>query len=544
MTQKIKTPKRLTEVLNPKAKSEKKFKDKHVTIKHKDPAGNGDDVFQATNIKTSPRMADNHGYDTGGHDEKVYEDVENLSELTVKSKSILKNIGYKLMYDQSQKNAAKRVYNDVKNMKDGELVRLHHGSKSRNPDRGTPGHFQARALDREVKKRKISATDYEAHRTGKYRSISQKNESKVSDYKMIPTVVNGKVIFKKIKKDVVVEDMNSNTIHVQHLTGKVNGKKFKVPTHVDAPHDEKHIAKHNVHLNPKDVKIVAHHLKKLLEEKECGSKKKKKELKESIGVQPTNPKKEFYNSETGKVEPSKMKKSHLSDAARELINHANNMDHLKRAQRPFIENARRRMHKGTYDSDKGQKLWHHYAKHVVTSYHAEYMPHENLKRSMPNYKEDIKQVAAHFEKKHRYAIQNGLHESVAWYSELTEENKDNFDSLLESSNGLTKILEFIDKLESLSESGDEHLAHGKKYKLPVKSLKNSIGSKQTFLIHQGDHVDLEKIMNKAGFKKVQGGTTSDHATETKFQHSDGTHATVGQSSYDKVGRRSIRFKKG
>lgn len=429
MTQKIKTPKRLSEVLNPKVKSEKKFKDKHVTIKHKDPAGNGDDVFNASNIKTATRMKDNHGYDAGGQDEKVYE------------------------------------------------------------------------------------------------------ATRTSDYKLIPVIVNGKVVFKKMKKDIMSEDLHSNTIHVQHITGKVSGKKFKVPTNVEMPHDEKHIARHNVHLNPKDVKVVAHHLKKLLEEKSCKDKKKKK-LEEGAEVQLQ----------------SSIKGAELSDGARELINHANNMEHLKRAQRPFIENARRRIHKGVYDNEKGKKLWHNYAKHVALSYHAEYMPHEDLKKSLPNYRDDIKQVASHFEKKHRYAIQNGLHESALWYSELTEENKDRFDALIESQEGLSKVLSFIDDLENINEETDSdtafHVAQGKKYKLPVKGLKNSIGIKSAFFVNKsGRSDDFHKAIAAAGFKKVEGGSqTSDHAHSSTYQHSDGTTMRVSHTSYDKLNHHPIYFK--
>lgn len=75
----MKTIKELLEVYKPKSPDEQKFVDKHVTIKHKDRNGNGDDVFKATNVKTVKRSEDGHGYDAGD-DEKVYEEVEELDE--------------------------------------------------------------------------------------------------------------------------------------------------------------------------------------------------------------------------------------------------------------------------------------------------------------------------------------------------------------------------------------------------------------------------------------------------------------------------------
>ena len=70
-----KTLKDLFEVYRPKSPDEQKFVDKHVTIKHKDRNGNGDDVFNASNVKTIKRKEDNHGYDSGD-DEKVYEETD------------------------------------------------------------------------------------------------------------------------------------------------------------------------------------------------------------------------------------------------------------------------------------------------------------------------------------------------------------------------------------------------------------------------------------------------------------------------------------
>lgn len=86
------TLKQLFEVYRPKAPDEQKFVDKHVTIKHKDRNGNGDDVFKG-NTKTIKRKEERHGYDAG-EDEKVYEEVEDLEEL---SKGTLRSYGGKAL---------------------------------------------------------------------------------------------------------------------------------------------------------------------------------------------------------------------------------------------------------------------------------------------------------------------------------------------------------------------------------------------------------------------------------------------------------------
>ena len=75
-----KTLKHFFEVYKPKAPDEQKFVDKHVTIKHKDRNGNDDDVFKG-NTKYIKRKEERHGYDVG-EDEKVYEEVKDLEELS------------------------------------------------------------------------------------------------------------------------------------------------------------------------------------------------------------------------------------------------------------------------------------------------------------------------------------------------------------------------------------------------------------------------------------------------------------------------------
>lgn len=76
-----KTLKDFLEVYKPKSPDEQKFVDKHVTIKHKDRNGNGDDVFNG-NTKYIKRKEERHGYDVGD-DEKVYEEVEDVEEARI-----------------------------------------------------------------------------------------------------------------------------------------------------------------------------------------------------------------------------------------------------------------------------------------------------------------------------------------------------------------------------------------------------------------------------------------------------------------------------
>lgn len=90
------TLRQVLEVYEPKAADEKKFKDKHVVAKTADVNGNKDDVFKATNIKPVDRYKEAHGYNPGA-DEKVYEEVEMLDEIThegaVRAASVWKGKG-------------------------------------------------------------------------------------------------------------------------------------------------------------------------------------------------------------------------------------------------------------------------------------------------------------------------------------------------------------------------------------------------------------------------------------------------------------------
>jgi hypothetical protein len=75
----MKTLKQILELYKPKSQDEDKFVKKHIVVKHKDRNGNGDDVFQATNIKAVGREKERHGYEPG-KDEEVYEETEALDE--------------------------------------------------------------------------------------------------------------------------------------------------------------------------------------------------------------------------------------------------------------------------------------------------------------------------------------------------------------------------------------------------------------------------------------------------------------------------------
>lgn len=106
-----KTLKEILEVYEPKSPDEKRFKDKHVTVKTKDRNGNGDDVFQATNVKSVDRSKEGHGFNPGD-DEKVYEEKMDAAD-KAKEKKLKKK------YDPSgMKSSMKKQYGS----KEGEKV--------------------------------------------------------------------------------------------------------------------------------------------------------------------------------------------------------------------------------------------------------------------------------------------------------------------------------------------------------------------------------------------------------------------------------------
>lgn len=87
---------------------EQKFIDKHVTAKTQDRNGNGDDVFNAANIKKADRKKERHGYEPGD-DEKVYENHNS-------GYYVMRN-GQSISYHKDKESADKRAR--VANMRGG-----------------------------------------------------------------------------------------------------------------------------------------------------------------------------------------------------------------------------------------------------------------------------------------------------------------------------------------------------------------------------------------------------------------------------------------
>jgi len=114
-----KTTKEFFEVYRPKAKGEQRFVDKHITIKHKDANGNGDDVFKAKNVKGVDRSPD-HGYNPG-EDADVYE-------------SLHRNKG-NLMSDKDVKEDVVTEGVEVKKtaIKGGHVITVHDGNSQSFP---------------------------------------------------------------------------------------------------------------------------------------------------------------------------------------------------------------------------------------------------------------------------------------------------------------------------------------------------------------------------------------------------------------------------
>lgn len=124
-----KTLKDFVEVYKPKSEDEQRFVNKHVTIKHKDRNGNGDDVFKASNVKTIKRSGkENHGYDAG-EDEAVYEwsDEEIESLLDEAADIIEKSLAEGQDGNHNSVSVRKRDYNW------GKMVTVHHGSHTSYP---------------------------------------------------------------------------------------------------------------------------------------------------------------------------------------------------------------------------------------------------------------------------------------------------------------------------------------------------------------------------------------------------------------------------
>lgn len=91
-----------------KSADEKRFADKHVIQKIADRNGNGDDVFNATNIKGVERSP-KHGYNPG-EDEKVYEELEITEEDILEyEQHIYRNRSGKLMSRDDEGNEKRYI---------------------------------------------------------------------------------------------------------------------------------------------------------------------------------------------------------------------------------------------------------------------------------------------------------------------------------------------------------------------------------------------------------------------------------------------------
>ena len=97
----------------------------------------------------------------------------------------------------------------------------------------------------------------------------------------------------------------------------------------------------------------------------------------------------------------------MSHAAKELVLHADNHPHLHYSSHtPIMNNLKKKMKNGTYDSGKAKKLWAYHADRAAQSYakeHGDGRPwHKMFSTS------DRKQAASHWEDMHKHE----LHESV------------------------------------------------------------------------------------------------------------------------------------
>jgi hypothetical protein len=99
----------------------------------------------------------------------------------------------------------------------------------------------------------------------------------------------------------------------------------------------------------------------------------------------------------------------MSHEAHELVLHADNTEHLHKAQHAYVKNMHGHMKKGKYSPEKGKKLWGYYADHVAKDYHKEYGDkHTPWHKAFPKKHRD--EVAAHFEAHHREEANHALKE--------------------------------------------------------------------------------------------------------------------------------------
>jgi flavodoxin len=136
------------EVYEPKSPDEKRFKDKHVVVKHKDANGNDDDLFNAKNIKTVDREP-KHGYNPG-EDEKVYEEVEELDEKFMNVYAVA-TAQVKKKYGLKGKNV---------DLTDKQTVEAHALAKKIAKKMGINLKESARAFQQAYKKTMVGGDDY------------------------------------------------------------------------------------------------------------------------------------------------------------------------------------------------------------------------------------------------------------------------------------------------------------------------------------------------------------------------------------------------
>jgi hypothetical protein len=114
----------------------------------------------------------------------------------------------------------------------------------------------------------------------------------------------------------------------------------------------------------------------------------------------------------------------MSDAAHELVLHADNSAQLHHGSHmPIINNLKKKMKKGVYDSEKAKKLWHYHADRAAQDYHKQY-GHKSVPWHHMFSTADRKQAAAHWESYHRSELSEEVEQvneakpkvSPSWYA--------------------------------------------------------------------------------------------------------------------------------
>lgn len=136
--------------------------------------------------------------------------------------------------------------------------------------------------------------------------------------------------------------------------------------------------------------------------------------------------------------------ANFGDGAKKLIFHAENTPHLQEHTKSYIANMARRMKKGTYEPEKGKKLWSYYIDHAMRDWAHEHADGGSGKSHFTP--EERHQAASHFEKKHREKLQNNIHEEVVEDFNCTELIDDMRLSVIDDS---PLILEFVDGTEKV-----------------------------------------------------------------------------------------------